>query len=449
VPIASIVKHHRLVAVGTGAVGCVAAREVLSSRAVPGSNPLKVAIIGGGPVGASLAAYLASDGARVVLFHTAKRPPIVVGESLVPAVVPFLRRLGIEEEVAGYSTYKPGASFLFGSEARQSFLFAEALGAEVQYAYNVPRDRFDASVLAAAQRAGVCLIEQRATIEADVASGRVALSAAARTAALEQLGGEPDWIVDAGGRGRSLARALELPFVEGPRKDAALHAHLEGVPLVAPGHVHTERLSHGWCWRIPLPDRVSVGFVVNDVRLQRFGDTAEAQYDNLLAREPELAAWSSGVRRISPVVRYNNYQLRSRRGVGPGWALVGDAFGFVDPVFSSGLLIGMDGAARLAKALGEGSTAALDRYEAYVLDQLTVWQRLVDYYYDGRLFTLFEVGDVVRKRRGWKIIDRHLQRHLPRIFTGEATRSRYSVGLLDFMVRYAIAGHDPAKLEVR
>jgi hypothetical protein len=76
-------------------------------------------------------------------------------------------------------------------------------------------------------------------------------------------------------------------------------------------------------------------------------------------------------------------------------------------------------------------------------------QRLVDCYYDGRLFTLFEVGDAVRKRRGWGLIDRHLQRHLPRIFTGEATQSRYSVGLLDFMVRFAIAGHDPAKLEVR
>jgi flavin-dependent dehydrogenase len=413
------------------------------------NRSLKVAIIGGGPAGASLAAYLAREGARAVVFNTRKRPPIVVGESLVPAVVPFLRRLGIEDEVAGYSIFKPGASFLFGDMATQSFRFAEALGAEVQYSYNVPRDRFDASILDAARRAGAEIIDERATIEADRETDRIVLTDRASSAAAELLGGAPDWIIDAGGRARTVASALDLPFVEGPRRDAALHAHLEGVPLLTEGHVHTDRLSHGWCWRIPLPDRVSVGFVVDDAYLADFGDSAETQYDNFLIREPALAHWAGAARRITPVVRYNNYQLRCGRGVGRGWALVGDAFGFVDPVFSSGLLIGMSSAERLATALLDGSAGALRRYQNYVTRQLTVWQRLVDYYYNGRLFTLFEVGDAVRKRRGWKLIDRHLQRHLPRIFTGEATQSRYSVGLLDFMVRYAIVGHDPAKLEVR
>jgi flavin-dependent dehydrogenase len=413
------------------------------------NRTLKVAIIGGGPVGASLAAYLAREGASVVVFNTSKRPPIVVGESLVPAVVPFLRKLGIEDEVADYSTFKPGASFLFGDVTTQSFRFAEALGAEVKYSYNVPRDRFDASVLDAARRAGARVIDERATIDADRGTDHIVLTDAASASAAELLDGTPDWIIDAGGRARTVARALVLPFEEGPRKDAALHAHLEGVPLQTEGHVHTDRLSHGWCWRIPLPDRVSVGFVVDDAYLADFGDSVEAQYDNFLIREPVLAYWAGAARRITPVVRYNNYQLRSHRGVGRGWALVGDAFGFVDPVFSSGLLIGMSSAEKLATALLNGSAGALERYESYVTRQLSVWQRLVDYYYDGRLFTLFEVGDAVRKRRSWKLIDRHLQRHLPRVFTGEATQSRYSVGLLDFMVRYAIVGHDPAKLEVR
>jgi flavin-dependent dehydrogenase len=373
----------------------------------------------------------------------------VVGESLVPAIVKFLRQLGIEDEIAGYGVYKPGATFTFGAESTQHFRFNEVPGAKVPYSYNVPRDRFDATILDAARREGATVIESRATVERIADGERVRLTGVAREAAADVLGEEPDWIVDAGGRTRLIARALEIPCTEGPRKDAALHAHLENVPLLVEGNVHTDRLTRGWCWRIPLRDRVSVGFVVDAGYLAAFGESADEQYDALLAHEPMLAAWSGDARRISSVVRYNNYQLRSRRGVGRGWALVGDAFGFVDPVFSSGLLIGMSGARALAGAILDGSERTMKAYERDVHDQLAVWQRLVDYYYDGRLFTLFDVGDSVRGRRGWKLVDRHLQRHLPRVFTGEATESRYSVGLLEFMVKYAIAGHDPARLEVR
>ena len=406
----------------------------------------RVVVVGGGPVGASLATYLARAGVRTVIFNSGRRPPLVVGESLVPAIVPYLRRLGVEEEVASYSTYKPGACFTFGGLAEQRFSFSEAVGAKVPYSYNVPRDRFDATLLRAAREAGVSVLESRATVTAE--GGRLSLTGDAAAAATKVLGGKPDWLIDAGGRSRLFARSLGLPYIEGPRKDVALHAHLEGVPLLVEGNVHTDRLSSGWCWRIPLPGRVSVGFVVDAARVAALGAGAEQQFDSLLRCEPVISSWSRNTRRISSVVRYNNYQLRSDRGVGPGWALAGDAFGFVDPVFSSGLLIGMSSAARLAEALINGG-ARMKEYEGYVLHQLTVWQRLVDYYYDGRLFTLFEVGDEVRGRRGWRVLDRHFQRHLPSIFTGDATSSRYSVGLLDFLVKHALTGHDPSRLQVR
>ncbi len=408
-----------------------------------------VAILGGGPVGASLATYLSRAGVRVILFHKPKRPPIIVGESLVPAIIPFLRRLGIEEEVKAFSTHKPGATFVLTNESTITFRFDQVIGAEVNYSYNTPRDLFDAVILQAARDAGTAVIEATAGLERVDGTDRLRLTAKT----LEMAGGtireQPDWIVDATGRSRTIANLLELPFVEGPRKDAALHAHMTGVPLVVDGNVHTDRLTRGWCWRIPLPGRVSIGLVVNAAHLARFGASIEDQFAGTLREEPMLARWSHGAERVTPVVKYSNYQMRSLRGFGENWATVGDAFGFIDPVFSSGLLIGMEGALELSQALLDGSTRAMKRFETHVAYNLKVWQRLVDYYYDGSLFTLFQVGQLKSQERAWWILNRHIGRHLPRVFTGEATRSRYSVGLVDFMVKWGTIGHDHAEIAVR
>lgn len=408
-----------------------------------------VAVLGGGPVGASLATYLSRAGVRVVLFHKPKRPPIIVGESLVPAIIPFLRRLGVEKQIEAFSTFKPGATFVLTTERDISFRFDQALGAEVNYSYNTPRDKFDAVILQAARDAGTTIIEGTASLERVDGSDRLRLSDKTIELAGGALGGQPDFIVDATGRSRTIGNLLEIPFVEGPRKDSALHAHMKGVPLVVEGNVHTDRLARGWCWRIPLPGRVSIGLVVPADHLARFGPSIEDQFEGTLREEPLLARWSAGAERISPIIKYTNYQMRSLRGVGDGWATVGDAFGFIDPVFSSGLLIGLQGALELSGALLDGSAHAMKRFESRVLYNLTVWQRLVDYYYDGSLFTLFLIGEYKQQQRGWRILNRHFGRHMPRVFTGEATRSRYSVGLVDFMVKYATYGHDCAELAVR
>lgn len=404
------------------------------------------AILGAGPAGASLATYLARAGHEVAVFDGGERPPLVVGESLVPAIVPFLRELGIEEEVASYSIYKPGATFVFDDDEIQSFRFDEVRAARTTYSYNVPRDRLDRSIRAAAERAGARLIDRHARLE-PAPGGRVQLSAES----LGQAGWSrpPDVVVDATGRRRVLARLLGIPSVAGPRRDAALHAHMEGVPILQEGNVHTDRIDHGWCWRIPLPGRVSVGLVIDGAVVSRFGSSPEDQFDAILRQDHRLRAWEGSARRISPVMKYTNYQLRSTRGVGPGWALVGDAFGFVDPVFSSGLLIALDGAWVLAEAITAGGDAALRRYEAHVMRHLANWQRVVDYFYDGRVFTLFKLGDRLRDRFPWRLFDPHFRKHMPRIFTGEATTQRYSVGLLNMMVRYGLVGTDPRPLAIR
>jgi hypothetical protein len=407
----------------------------------------KVAILGAGPSGASLAAYLARDGIEVTLFDGGRRPELVVGESLVPALVPFLQRLGIEEEVASYSVYKPGASFVFDREDVLFIRFDDVRGARTTYSYNVPRDRLDRSIREAALDAGARLVPHHARVEREAGSERVRLAEASLEAA--QLERQPDFVVDATGRARSVARLLALPTREGERRDNALHGPLEGVPLLREGDVHTDRLEHGWCWRIPLPGRVSVGLVMDPAVLAKFGSSAEEQFEGVLRHDPMLREWGVTAKRLSPVLRYTNYQLLTTRGVGPNWALVGDAFGFVDPVFSSGLLIGMDGAAELAAAIGDGRPAALRRYESHVARHLANWQRVVGYFYDGRLFTLLKIGELMRTRPVGRLLDFHFRKHLPRIFTGEATTHRYSVGLLDFMVRHSLLGNDPQRLAVR
>lgn len=407
-----------------------------------------VAILGGGPAGAALGTHLARAGVAVTLFDGGKRPPIIVGESLVPAVVPFLRELGVEEEVAAYSIFKPGASFVFDEGDTLSFRFAEVRDAKTPYSYNVPRDRLDASLRDAAARAGVRIVPRHGQVEREAGTERVRL--AAETLAAGGLGAQPDFVVDAAGRVRLLGRLLDIATVEGERRDTALHAHLEGVPQLIEGNVHTDLLEHGWMWRIPLPGRVSVGLVIDSPVLREFGDTAEEQFDAYLRHDRRVRDWGCTAKRLTPVVKYTNYQMRHVRGVGTGWALVGDAFGFVDPVFSSGMLVGLDAARELAGALlSGGGAAALARYEAHVQHHLDNWHRVVGYFYDGRLFTLLKLGDKKRSQFPFTLLDPHFRKHMPRVFTGESTTRRYSMGLLDFMVRWALTGSDPRPLAVR
>jgi len=424
-------------------------RLLVYAAARMGERIRRVAIVGGGPSGAALAAYLRRAGIGAAFFARAKRPPIIVGESLVPAVIPFLKDLGIEDEVAAYSVYKPGATFSFHPVMQLSFRFSDRRGAKTPYAYNVPRDLFDASIAGAAERLGAVRIDQSARFERDGDSDRVRLAPESLEAATQALGGAPQYLVDATGRARTVAHLLDLPTVEGPRKDTALHAHCTGVKTVLPGNVHSDRLERGWAWRIPLPGKVSVGIVTPTEHIARFGNTIEEQYDNFLRTDECARQWAEKAERVTPVVKYTNYQMRAVRAVGPGWALCGDAFGFIDPVLSSGTLLAFDGGQSLAIAIKDGSARALSRYESRAARNLDDWFRIVDAYYSGRLFTLFKVGEWVRHTWLGKATDWHFRKHLPRVFTGEATDSRYSMRVVDFMLKYGLAGNDPDEFAVR
>jgi hypothetical protein len=191
-----------------------------------------------------------------------------------------------------------------------------------------------------------------------------------------------------------------------------------------------------------------MGLVINSEFIRKFGDTSEEQLDAYLRHDPVIRDYAAPARRVTPVVRYTNYQSLVGRGVGANWALVGDTFGFVDPVFSSGALLAFQGADRLATALIDGSQEALAFYQKETLRNLEAWQRVIGWFYDGRLLTLLKVGQFVRSTWIGKLVDFHFRKHMPRIFTGEDATNRYSLGLVEFMVNHGLARNDPSELRV-
>ncbi|HEX4350282.1 MAG TPA: tryptophan 7-halogenase, partial [Verrucomicrobiae bacterium] len=187
-----------------------------------------VGIVGSGPSGATLASLLAMKGIEVTLFDDGKRPELIVGESLIPGVVPLLQKLGLEERAKAICHHKPGVTFTLNEKEKIEFCFMSLAGTTMPtYAYNAPRPALDELFDKRADELGVKRVRARAKIERVGADG---LRLAAET--LDQApwlkGKQPDLLVDSSGRNRLFARTLEIPAEIGPRKDVAYFAHYEG-----------------------------------------------------------------------------------------------------------------------------------------------------------------------------------------------------------------------------
>ena len=432
-----------------------------------GRGKLRVAIVGAGPSGSALAILLARHGATVTLFADDRRPALLVGESLVPAVIPILRTLGLEAETARISRVKPGVSFIWSPTDRYRFTFARFAPGVFPYAYNIPRPQFDDLLLAHACAAGVTKVGVRARLEAargDTAELVLAPETLAAAPSLE--GRQPDLIVDATGRSRLVARTLGIDADEGPRKDVAHFAHFEGFRWdddEPAGNVLIRRGEAGWIWCIPLKERLSVGIVLDHDAAARLGPTTEQRLDQAIAGDPWLKSIVSAATRVTPVATYANYQLISRRGCGPGWVAVGDALGFVDPMLSPGVLLALRSAALVADALESvavrgtpGSMPVLaSLFQSYVARQrteLAAWMALVETFYDGRMLALMRAGHEWMGRgsgRMKRALQNHIERHIALQASGAATTARYSRTLLAVLGRYGLRGVEPDEMAIR
>ncbi len=405
-------------------------------------------IIGSGPSGATLASLLAMKGIEVTLFDDGRRPDLVVGESLIPAVIPVLRKLGLEERAAAICQHKPGVTFTLNASERIDFCFQSLAGTVMPtYAYNAPRPAFDNLFDVRADELGVKRVRSRAKIER-VGQDGLRLTAETLAQAPWLQSRQPDLIVDSTGRTRLFAHAMEIPAEVGPRKDVAYFAHYSGFEENQPrGQVIIGRLADGWCWRIPLRDRLSVGVVMNKDAAAHLGATPEERLEAAISRDPLLAAAGQNRRRLTEIATYTNYQLVSARGSGPGWAMTGDAFGFVDPMLSPGMHLALHSAELLAENLDD-----LAAYSREMRKLIRAWMGLIEYFYDGRIFAMYQSGMIFERKFPGKVTDalhNFFNGKVACMASGATTASRFGHGMLEIMSRPAGWMTDPATLAIR
>ncbi len=410
-----------------------------------------VAIIGAGPAGCCLACLLALRGIHCLVYDNDKRPGLMVGESLVPAVIPILRKLGIEERVAKISVSKPGASFFHASGTRVHLKFQKRGANQPGYAYNVPRPQFDNILRERAEELGVRFINHRAVVQKSTSSEReIELAPESLQAAGLDTTQHPRWLLDGSGRTRLFARTLDIDAQKGERFDVSYFAHFENFTHdeVEDGQIIISILNHGWSWRIPLQGKLSVGVVIDKNAAKLYGDTPEQRLEKIISTDPLLKEKSTNARRVSDVMVYTNYQLISKRSHGPGWMMLGDAFGFVDPMLSPGLFMALESARLLDDLVfshgvpTSDEPAGVKQYGHDLLHWHHAWQELINYFYDGRILRMYEAGSKLAMDKGkWnpaKIMERHVQRVIQAMASGAATRSGYNRRLIDFTARRLI-----------
>ena len=304
-----------------------------------------VLVIGGGPAGSTAAALLAERGADVVLLEKAAHPRFHIGESLLPRNLRIFERLGVADRVAAMGVHKPGAEFI-SDETGQSvaFPFTRSLLSGAGQAYQVCRSEFDRMLFETARAKGARAAERVCVTDVTPASdGRLRVTASAADGAVRVLLAR--FVLDASGRDTFMASRLGTKESNKRTNTAAVFAQFRNVASRTDdmrGAITIHLVRDGWFWMIPLPGEVmSVGFVGNPSAFrQRRGPLAEF-FAQRIQESPSVRARMAQAERISEVMSAGNYAYRARRSWGDRWLMIGDAFGFIDPVFSSGVLLAM------------------------------------------------------------------------------------------------------------
>jgi len=311
-----------------------------------------VLVVGGGPGGSTAATLLARKGWRVLLVEKDRHPRFHIGESLLPMNVPIFEELGVLDAVRTIGTVKLGADFPSPSEGGYNvFRFDRTLNPGRGYAFQVRRAEFDQLLFAHAGASGVATLEGARVTRVELAREAVT---ATIVSAERELTVRADYIIDASGRDTLLGGLLRLKRKHTRHQSAALFAHFAGVarrPDGDAGNISIYRFEHGWIWLIPLSgDCMSVGAVCSpDYLKRRRGSQAEFLLETLAA-VPDLRERMRGARLLEHLQATGNYSYVCDRISGHRWILVGDAYSFLDPIFSSGVYLAMH-SARLAARL--------------------------------------------------------------------------------------------------
>jgi flavin-dependent dehydrogenase len=322
-----------------------------------------VAVIGGGPAGSTAAALLARHGHKVIALEKAHHPRFHIGESLLPMNLPVFERLGVLDKVRALGVFKAGADFEADNErGYNTYAFGRAIGNSPPHAFQVWRQDFDQMLYRHARECGADAREGHEVLTVEQ-SGPRETYLEVRTSEGGSYRVRARYVVDASGRDALLAARMKLRRKNAAHQSAAIFGHFRGaLPRSGgdAGNISIYRFDHGWMWMIPLPEGVmSIGAVCRPEYLkQRKGRTVEFLLDTL-RQNGNLWRRVESAELIGEVRVTGNYSYDAARMGGPGWVLVGDAFAFLDPVFSSGVFLAMSGAEQAAAAVD----AALRRPE--------------------------------------------------------------------------------------
>ena len=307
-----------------------------------------VLVVGGGPAGATISALLAERGRDVVVMEKAHHPRFHIGESLLPANVALLDQLGVRDQVERIGMPKWGVEFVSPKHDHKAFVeFGEAWDKTMPYAWQVRRADFDEILFRNAATQGARTLEghrvRDVAFDDEGATVQVELDDGARQT------WRTKFLVDASGRDTLLASQFKCKEKNPRHNSAALYGHFTGatrLPGKLEGNITILWFDHGWFWFIPLADgTTSIGAVCWPYYLKSRSKPLPEFFRDTIALCPELARRLEGAELVGDEVHATgNYSYSSSKSSGERFLMLGDAYAFIDPVFSSGVYLAMQSA---------------------------------------------------------------------------------------------------------
>ncbi len=353
-----------------------------------------VIIIGAGPAGSMAAALLARRGIKVLVLERQKFPRFSIGESLLACSMELLAEAGMVEAVMARGfQFKNGAVFDRSGE-HSEFNFADKSSPGHPFTFQVPRADFDATLAAEAQRHGADLRFEVEITAVDFSGARPRVTSRAADGGVEVH--EPRFVLDASGFGRILPKLLDLHRPSAFPARAAIFSHVRDNTVA--GSFDRQKIRVGihpteqdvWSWLIPFSNgNASVGIVASIEHHKARTGTPEEQYWQAVRAEPRLHELLANARLVRPPGEIIGYAATVTRLHGPGFALLGNAAEFLDPVFSSGVTIAMKSASLAARALERELRGESVDWQRDFADELNygveTFRAFVAGWYDGSL----------------------------------------------------------------
>jgi len=343
----------------------------ISSTSPASCATCDVLVVGGGPAGSTISALLAEKGWAVHVLEKEAHPRFHIGESLLPQTVPMLKRLGVLADVERIGIVKYGAEMISHRFGRsQMFYFAKAFDESQPYAFEVKRSEFDAILAKNATAKGVQFHEGVTALRVEFRPGLSSLVHAEDGEGRPRVW-ETRFVVDASGRDTFLSGQLGGKHRSKKHGSAAVFGHFEGVtrlPGKDEGNISVGWLDDGWSWMIPFKDgTMSVGVVCHPDYIKSRTVPLDQFLLDTLKQSPPVAKRMERAKPLTPTYAAANFSYRRETMSGDGYLMIGDAFAFIDPVFSSGVHLAMN-SATLGATVVDAALRCAPEYRTHVAE---------------------------------------------------------------------------------